>query len=39
MNQVTYLEDTSIRLQALSALSLFNANPDERFDRLTRLAK
>lgn len=31
--------DTLIRLDALRALSLFNANPDERFDRLTRLAK
>ena len=31
--------DTSIRLDALRALTLFNANPDERFDRLTRLAK
>jgi diguanylate cyclase (GGDEF)-like protein len=39
MNPVTYLEDTSIRLDALRALSLFNANPDERFDRLTRLAR
>jgi diguanylate cyclase (GGDEF)-like protein len=39
MNPVTHLEDTSIRLDALRALSLFNANPDERFDRLTRLAK
>jgi diguanylate cyclase (GGDEF)-like protein len=39
MNAVAYLEDTSIRLDALRALSLFNANPDERFDRLTRLAK
>jgi len=39
MNSVTHLEDTSIRLDALRALSLFNANSDERFDRLTRLAK
>ncbi|ABR91703.1 diguanylate cyclase [Janthinobacterium sp. Marseille] len=39
MDSLTYLEDTSIRLDALRALSLFNANPDERFDRLTRLAK
>lgn len=31
--------ETSIQLDALRALSLFNANPDERFDRLTRLAK
>jgi diguanylate cyclase (GGDEF)-like protein len=39
MNSVTHLEDDSIRLAALQALSFFNANPDERFDRLTRLAK
>lgn len=39
MNPDTYLEDTSIRSDALGALSLFNTNPDERFDRLTRLAK
>lgn len=39
MNSVTSLDDASIRLDALRALSLFNANPDERFDRLTRLAK
>jgi diguanylate cyclase (GGDEF)-like protein len=39
MNSITSLEDASIRLDALRALSLFNANPDERFDRLTRLAK
>jgi diguanylate cyclase (GGDEF)-like protein len=39
MSSVTHLDDTSIRLDALRALSLFNANPDERFDRLTRLAK
>jgi diguanylate cyclase (GGDEF)-like protein len=31
--------DTSNQLDALRALTLFNANPDERFDRLTRLAK
>jgi diguanylate cyclase (GGDEF)-like protein len=39
MNPATFPEDTSIRLDALRALSLFNADPDERFDRLTRLAK
>ncbi|MGZ5198704.1 MAG: diguanylate cyclase [Telluria sp.] len=39
MSPVTCPEDTSIRLDALRALSLFNANPDERFDRLTRLAR
>jgi diguanylate cyclase (GGDEF)-like protein len=39
MNSLTYLDDTSIQLDALRALNIFNANPDERFDRLTRLAK
>lgn len=39
MNSAMYLEDASIRLDVLRALSLFNVNPDERFDRLTRLAK
>ena len=39
MNPATFPQDTSIRLDALRALSLFNADPDERFDRLTRLAK
>jgi len=39
MNMDTCLEDASIRRDALRALSLFNANPDERFDRLARLAK
>jgi hypothetical protein len=39
MNSDTCLEDSSIRLDALRALSLFNANPDERFDRFVRLAK
>jgi diguanylate cyclase (GGDEF)-like protein len=39
MKTVTCIDDTTIRLDALRALSLFNANPDERFDRLTRLAK
>jgi diguanylate cyclase (GGDEF)-like protein len=39
MNTDTSLEDTAIRLDALRALSLFDANPDERFDRLTRLAR
>jgi len=39
MNPAMFPEDTSIRLDALRALSLFNADPDERFDRLTRLAR
>lgn len=39
MSSVTYLDETSVQLDALRALSLFNASPDERFDRLTRLAK
>lgn len=36
---VIHLEDTSVRLQGLRALTLFNANPDERIDRLTRAVK
>lgn len=38
-DSVMGVDDSSIRLDALRALSLFNANPDERFDRLTRLAR
>ena len=34
-----YVDGESTRLDALRALSLFSASPDERFDRLTRLAK
>ncbi|MCS0609356.1 sensor domain-containing diguanylate cyclase [Massilia solisilvae] len=39
MNSHTAFEETSIQWGALRALNLFSANPDERFDRLTRLAK
>jgi diguanylate cyclase (GGDEF)-like protein len=39
VNPITAFEEPSVPLDALRALSLFSANPDERFDRLTRLAR
>lgn len=39
MTAPTTFEDATVRMNALRALGLFSASPDERFDRLTRLAR